>query len=94
MLYGRVIGQATATMKHPTMRGWKLSIVLPLGPDRETPDGDPVLTIDRLGAEPGTTVVLSSDGNHIGELVGNPATPVCRSVVGIVDDRSARQNAT
>jgi ethanolamine utilization protein EutN len=41
---------ATATVKHPSMAGWKLLIVQPYGPDGQTPDGDPVLVVDALGA--------------------------------------------
>ncbi|RMF88249.1 MAG: ethanolamine utilization protein EutN, partial [Planctomycetota bacterium] len=30
MLAARVVGTATATVKHPTMQGWKLLVVQPV----------------------------------------------------------------
>ena len=43
MLKGRVIGNATSTVKHSTMQGWKLLVVQPLLSDDCSADGDPVL---------------------------------------------------
>ncbi len=81
MLSGRVVGIATATVKHPSMVGWKLLLVQPYAPDGRTPDGDPVLAVDGLGAGIGEEVVITSDGNgdaravaerdDAGPLVGN-----------------------
>ena len=85
MIIGNVIGQATSTMKHPTLRGWKLLVVLPLSSDGRRPDGDPVLAIDRLGAGAGDRVMISSDGKFTAEQIGKQATPVRWSVIGIVD---------
>ena len=49
MQLGRVIGTATATVKHPTFQGERLLVVqLETGDGR--PDGEPVLAFDRLGA--------------------------------------------
>jgi len=85
MLLGRVIGNATATVRHPSMRGWKLLLVQPLGPDGHQPDGDPVLAVDSLGAGPGELVVVSSDGKGTRELLRSDNTPVRWSVLGIRD---------
>lgn len=85
MLSARVIGHATSTVKHPSMEGWKLLIVQPLLPDGRTPDGDPVIAVDALGAGRGETVIVSSDGLGTRELLGAPNTPVRWSVLGIVD---------
>ena len=49
MTNARVVGTATATVKHPSMEGWKLLLVQPYGPDNRTPDGDPVLAVERTG---------------------------------------------
>ena len=43
MLTARVIGHATATVKHPSMEGWKLLVVQPLHWEDRSPDGTPVL---------------------------------------------------
>ncbi len=85
MLSGRVIGTATATVKHASMRGWKLLIVQPLLADGRTPDGDPILAVDSLGAGRGETVIVSSDGRGTRELLQSDNTPVRWSIIGICD---------
>ena len=85
MLKGRVIGNATATVRHPSMEGWKLLVVQPLGPDERTPDGDPVLAVDSLGAGTGETVIVSSDGKATREMLKSNTTPVRWNVMGICD---------
>lgn len=85
MLSGRVVGIATATVKHPSMRGWKLLLVQPYAPDGRTPDGDPVLAVDGLGAGIGEEVVITSDGKGTRELLRSETSPVRWSVIGIVD---------
>jgi len=85
MLSGRVIGSATATVKHPSMEGWKLLLVQPYGPDGHTPDGDPMLAVDALGAGIGEKVIISSDGKGTRELLASEKTPVRWSVIGIAD---------
>ena len=85
MLQGRVLGTTTATVRHPSMKGWKLLLVQPFLVDGRTPDGDPVLAVDSLGAGIGETVIISSDGRGTRELLGSDKTPVRWSVLGIVD---------
>ena len=85
MLAGRVIGTATSTVKHPSMKGWKLLVVQPLAADGRSPDGDPLLAVDRLGAGRGETVIVSSDGRGTRELLQSDNTPVRWSVLGICD---------
>lgn len=85
MVEGRVVGTATATVKHPSMEGWKLLVVQPYGPDGRTPDGDPVLAVDALGAGIGETVIITSDGKGTRELLKSETTPVRWSVIGIPD---------
>jgi len=85
MFSGRVIGTATSTVKHPSMEGWKLLLVQPFGPDGRSPDGDPVLVVDALGAGIGEEVIISSDGRGTRELLGSDTTPVRWSVIGIRD---------
>jgi ethanolamine utilization protein EutN len=85
MLLGRVVGTATATVKHPSMKGWRLLVVQPLGPDGETPDGDPILAVDALGAGSAEMVIVSSDGLGTRQLMNSDTTPVRWSVIGICD---------
>jgi ethanolamine utilization protein EutN len=88
MQLARVIGTATSTIKHPTMHGWKLLIVQMLSADGRSPDGEPVITIDSLGAGPGQVVVITSDGKGTRELMQANNTPVRWSVMGIRDEQS------
>ncbi len=85
MQLARVVGTATSTIKHPTMNGWKLLIVQMLQADGRSPDGDPVISIDSLGAAVGQTVIITSDGKGTRELMGSDNTPVRWSVLGIQD---------
>ncbi len=62
MQVGLVVGTATATVKHRSMQGTKVLIVQMYGVDGRTPDGEPVLAVDTLGAGRGERVLLTSDG--------------------------------
>ena len=85
MQLGMVIGHATATVKHPSLTGWRMLIVQPLGMDRR-PEADAIVAVDKLGAGPGTLVVLNSDGKGARELIGDEKTPVRWFTIGIVDE--------
>lgn len=87
MLTARVLGSATTTVRHPSMAGCKLLVVQPLLSDGATPDGEPQLAVDRLGAGPGEAVVITSDGKFMRELLASEVTPVRWSVMGIVDGK-------
>jgi ethanolamine utilization protein EutN len=83
MQIGRVIGTATATVKHPSFQGERLLVVQLEGPDGK-PDGEPVLSFDRLGAGRGDTVMLTTDGQILQEQLGQN-TPGRWSVIGLPD---------
>jgi ethanolamine utilization protein EutN len=85
MQLGRVIGHATSTIKHPSLRGWRLVIVQPVNVKRES-EADPIVAVDRLGSGPGNLVVLNSDGKEARDVVGDDKTPVRFFVIGLVDD--------
>ncbi len=85
MYIGRVMGTATATIKHPSMEGWKLLLVMALQADGHTVEGDPILVIDSLGAGKGETVMITSDGIGTREILGAANSPVRWSVLGICD---------
>lgn len=83
MQLGRVIGTATATIKHPSFEGERLLIVeLALADGRA--DGEPVLVFDRFGAGRGDRVLLTNDGQALQELIGRD-TPGRWSVMGLPD---------
>ncbi len=83
MQLGRVVGTATATLKHPTFEGERL-LVVQLETATGGPDGEPILAFDRLGARRGDLVILTNDGRALQELLG-PTTPGRWSVLGIPD---------
>ena len=53
--------------------------------DGRTPDGDPLLAVDAVGAGSGETVMITSDGRGARELLKTDATPVRWTVIGIRD---------
>lgn len=84
MLIGIVEGNAISTIKHRSMRGWRLLIVQAID-HAGRPQGDPILAIDRLGAGRGMKVVISNDGRGAREMVGDTNSPVRWAVIGVVD---------
>jgi len=82
MQIGKVVGHATATVKHPSMQGWKLLIVQMLSVEGK-PDGEPILAIDHLGAGTGSLVIASNDGAAVRELLKTKNTPVRWMVLGL-----------
>jgi ethanolamine utilization protein EutN len=86
MQLGRVIGTATATVKHPTFEGERM-LVVQLETTGGGPDGEPILAFDRLGARRGDRVLLTNDGRALQELLGM-TTPGRWSVLGLPDNCS------
>ena len=84
MQIGLVVGHAVSTVKHPTLSGWRLLLVQPLGFD-DNPDGEPVLVIDHLGASAGGKVIATTDAVQVREMVGARNSPIRWSVMGLVD---------
>jgi ethanolamine utilization protein EutN len=80
-----VLGTAVATVKHPSLVGRKLLLVQPRLADGRTPDGDPLLAVDGVGAGCGETVMITSDGRGARELLQSDVTPVRWTIVGIRD---------
>jgi ethanolamine utilization protein EutN len=85
MQLGTVVGTATSTIKHPSLEGQKLLVVQLLAADGRSPDGEPVLAVDSLGAGRGDRILLTSDGKAVQELLKSQNTPVRWSVIGIPD---------
>jgi ethanolamine utilization protein EutN len=83
MQIGRVLGTATATVKHPSFRGERMLVVQLEGLGGR-PDGEPVLAFDRLGAGRGDRVLLTSDGRLLQDQLG-ATTPGRWSVLGLPD---------
>ena len=86
MQLGRVVGNVTATIKHPTFEKERM-LVVQLETAAGHPDGEPILAFDRLGAGRGDRVLVTNDGRALQELLG-ATTPGRWSVMGLPDDRS------
>lgn len=85
MQLGRVEGTATATVKHSSFNGEKLLVVQLLTVDGR-PDGEPVLSFDRIGARRGDIVMLTNDGAVLQGMLGRD-TPGRWSVLGLPEER-------
>ena len=85
MQLGLVIGTAVATRKHPSIEGHKLLVIQPQMADGQTPDGDPQVAVDGVGAGIGEHVMMTSDGRGARELLESDRTPVRWTVIGIRD---------
>jgi ethanolamine utilization protein EutN len=84
MQLGRVVGHAVSTVKHPSLRGWRL-LVLQLLTAAGTEDGEPLLAIDALGSAVGSLVFATNDGAAVREMVGTKDSPLRWMVLGICD---------
>jgi ethanolamine utilization protein EutN len=84
MQLGRVVGHATATVKHPSLNGWRLLLVQPLTAGG-APDGEPQLMIDTVGSALGSLVVASSEGTAARQAMGSKNSPVRWMVLGMCD---------
>jgi ethanolamine utilization protein EutN len=85
MQLGLIRGHATATVKHDSIRGSRMAIVQPIAADGTSPNGDPVIVIDRFGSARGDTVMITSDGELVRKTLHSNTTPVRWSVLGIQD---------
>jgi ethanolamine utilization protein EutN len=84
MQLAHIVGTAVATVKHPSMKGWRLLIAQPLLPSRQ-PEGEPQLVIDNLGAAVGAEVIISNDGLGARQIMGQEKSPVRWFVLGLCD---------
>ncbi len=85
MLLAKIVGNAVATVKHPSMQGWRLLVVQAIKSNGQ-PDGDPYLAIDPIGAGSAQLVIISNDGRGTRQVVGNENSPIRWMVIGVCDD--------
>lgn len=81
----RVLGTATATIKHPSLQRWRMLIVQLLDAAGQG-EGQPLIAIDDLGSRIGDHVMLTSDGNAVADMVGRKDSPIRWAVLGIIDE--------
>ena len=79
------IGTTHASIKHPSMQGSKMLLVQPVTANG-SPDGDPLIAIDGIGAGPGDTVMITSDGRYGRKVLKSQINPVRWTVIGIEDE--------
>jgi ethanolamine utilization protein EutN len=91
MFIARIDGAITATIKHRSLDGFRLLIGQRLDADKREV-GEPIIMLDNLGADIGTEVIVTSDGEFARRMVNNKATPSRMVVVGIVDETVIRKN--
>jgi len=85
MLPAIVIGHGTSSAKYESLRGCKLLLVQPMSRLTNTPDGDPLLAVDRVGAGKGERVIITSDGRSAREALKSDQTPVRWTIIGSLD---------
>ncbi len=85
MLIARVVGDVTATIKHPSHEGCKILLVQPLDLDG-TDRGNPVVAIDSVNAGIGERVLLVQDGYAAFTAAGHKLAPMDAAVIGIIDN--------
>ena len=84
MNLAKVIGTTTATVKHPSLNGWRMLVVQPLLVDGGE-DGEPLVAVDDLGSRVGEDVIITSDGAAVREALGTDCTPVRWMVIAQPD---------
>ncbi len=84
MLIARVIGDLTATQKHPTHEGRKILLVQPLNLDG-TDRGAPMVALDSVDAGVQDKVLVTTDGWAAFTAVGVKLAPIDAAVVGVID---------
>lgn len=89
MLIARVIGELTATRKHPSHEGLKLLLVQPLNLDG-TERGEAVVAVDSVDAGVGDQVLLTTEGYSAFSSVGRLMSPIEAAVIGVVDQVDLR----
>lgn len=85
MQLARVVGNLTATRKHPSFEGWRLIICQPIT-QQGGDSGVPIVAIDAHGAGMHQRVIISSDGAASRKAVGDRKSPARWMITGIVDE--------
>ena len=82
----RVVGNVTASAKHPAFAGRTLLVVQPLD-EAGADTGDSFIAIDHAQAGPGDRVLVLTEGNGVRQILQmGDIVPIRSIVVGIVDD--------
>ena len=85
MQLAEIFGTASASVKHPSLKGTKLMLIDLLGANGESEGADPLIAIDLVGAGPGDVVMITSDAPTIRDALGSENAPVRWSIIGVRD---------
>jgi ethanolamine utilization protein EutN len=92
MLMCRVEGSAVSTIRHPSLKGWRLLICQPVDEGGEA-EGLPIICLDNLGAGIGQQVIATSDGKSVREKLGDVSSPARYMLIAILDEESESKEA-
>ncbi len=84
MRLGKVIGNVVSTIKHERLKGIKLLVIKPIGPEGDL-DGQKIIVADYLNSAAGSLVYWIENGVTICKIMGVQSIPLRGSVVGLVD---------
>lgn len=88
MRIGEVIGRVTMSRLHPSLRGGRFLIALPMPLAALTEDsparGEEVIVFDNLGAGPGSVIAIS-EGREAANPFGKTKTPVDAFCACLID---------
>lgn len=89
----RVLGNVTATVKHPAFHGRTLLVVQPID-ERGGDVGDSFIAVDHAQAGPHDRVLVMSEGGGVRQILRmGDQVPIRSLIVGIVDDVDAPEVA-
>ncbi len=86
MILCRVIGNAVATVKHPSFEGRAVLVCQPVAVDGRTAKGGTFLSVDAVQAGPGDLVLVAREGNTARQVLKAGEEPLHSVILGIVDD--------
>lgn len=85
MIPAQVVGHAVSSHCHPSLKGCKMLVCLPLDAAGKT-HGAPMVAIDLFGAGLHSKVFVSTDGLGARHLVHDESSPVRNFIQGVIDD--------
>ena len=84
MLSAQVVGNAVATVKHPSLDGCRMLLCQLLDAEGG-PAGTPIVAIDHFGAGMGQSVIISTDGIGARGILDDDKSPARMFIQGLID---------
>ncbi len=86
MILAKVVGHATSTVKHPSLKGCRLLLCETMDADGAG-SGAFLMAADYLGASLDSEVMIVGDGDAAVAHHGDKSSPLRNMVAGLVDSR-------